>query len=829
MPATTPKRRARPGAPLLRGMVGAAVALACTALFMAPAAQASSTEAGNARPSAAGPAGRPGPVAAPGRWLAGAPGSDVGLPAAGLPAAGLAVPASLAGTGKAGWRPQFTPNPGHLPNGSLAADSCSSTSACTAVGNYFNGAGRTVPLAERWNGRSWAIQPTPSPAGAGSSQLNGVWCPGAHACIAAGFYTSHSGAIRPLAEAWNGARWSIQAVPAPAGATASGFFAVSCASASACTAVGDADRAGISLPLAERWNGTAWSIQATPAPGGATATGLFAVSCPSASACIAVGDSTGSTGRTLPLAEAWNGSTWRLRRVPAPAGASSVLQGVSCSAPDACTAAGVFVNAASGVSATLAERWNGTTWTIQATPNPAGASGSELGAVSCTSARACTAAGAAVTNNATRAPAPLAERWNGTAWTIQATPNPAGAAGSGISGVSCPSASACSAAGGYINAPGTPLPLAESWNGTGWRLQGLPEPFGAKISSLNGVSCRPHSACTAVGNYNTARGTAILAEGRTGTRWRIQPTPVPAVSNSSYLQAVACPAASVCIAVGYYYPHPTGVSYTLAEVRHGPAWSIQATPSPAGARHSWLFGVSCTSPSACVAVGAYDNHAGTQLALAERWNGKTWTIIAPATPPGATASSLSGLSCPSPRYCVAVGSDTASTGQTQPLAEAWNGTSWHVQKVPVPTQSQGGLLVAVSCTSARACTATGSLFSSQAPLLAERWNGSTWARQRVPNPPNTSIARSIGLLSVSCASARACVATGNYTLPTGPAVFAEAWTGTAWRLQAITLPAGALGSSLGAASCTRATCTAVGSYFGTSNRSVTLAVVTAAP
>ena len=37
MPATTPKQRARPGAPLLPGMFGAAVALACTALFMAPA------------------------------------------------------------------------------------------------------------------------------------------------------------------------------------------------------------------------------------------------------------------------------------------------------------------------------------------------------------------------------------------------------------------------------------------------------------------------------------------------------------------------------------------------------------------------------------------------------------------------------------------------------------------------------------------------------------------------------------------------------------------------------------------------------------------------
>ena len=39
------------------------------------------------------------------------------------------------------------------------------------------------------------------------------------------------------------------------------------------------------------------------------------------------------------------------------------------------------------------ERWNGTTWTIQPTPNPKGAHFSELKSVSCDSPTVCTAVG----------------------------------------------------------------------------------------------------------------------------------------------------------------------------------------------------------------------------------------------------------------------------------------------------------------------------------------------------------------------------------------------------------------------------------------------------
>jgi hypothetical protein len=136
--------------------------------------------------------------------------------------------------------------------------------------------------------------------------LNGVSCTGADSCIAVGSYgiSGSSGATVLLAERWDGARWSIQAVPSPAGA-APGLSGVSCASGSACTAVGssllDAGD-GPSVAFAEAWNGSRWTFQATPSLARTTQSGLGGVSCTPGGPCIAVGYSSGILGLQSPLA-----------------------------------------------------------------------------------------------------------------------------------------------------------------------------------------------------------------------------------------------------------------------------------------------------------------------------------------------------------------------------------------------------------------------------------------------------------------------------------------------------------------------------------------------
>jgi hypothetical protein len=52
----------------------------------------------------------------------------------------------------------------------------------------------------------------------------------------------------------------------------------------------------------------------------------------------------------------------------------------------------------------------------------------------------------------------------GPSWKIQPTPNPSGATGSILSGVSCTAATACTAVGGYFKSSGYNLTLAERYS-----------------------------------------------------------------------------------------------------------------------------------------------------------------------------------------------------------------------------------------------------------------------------------------------------------------------------------------------------------------------------
>ena len=81
------------------------------------------------------------------------------------------------GGGSSGWTIQSTPNPTGTNSSHLAGVSCTSASACTAVGYYYNSkAGGYAPLAVRWNGSRWTIQGAANAAGAGNSYLDGVSC-----------------------------------------------------------------------------------------------------------------------------------------------------------------------------------------------------------------------------------------------------------------------------------------------------------------------------------------------------------------------------------------------------------------------------------------------------------------------------------------------------------------------------------------------------------------------------------------------------------------------------------------------------------------------------
>jgi len=243
-------------------------------------------------------------------------------------------------------------------------------------------------LAERWNGANWMLLAAKSPPGGNSTILEGVSCPAANMCVAVGSHAGPTSTV-PVAERWNGTAWTAISPVVPAHATFTEFRGVSCSSAKTCTAVGDTNTGGsVVRPLAERWNGTAWKVQ--PVPGSPAQ--LNGVSCPSATACTAVGIVNPATAPAV-LAEHWNGKAWKKQAAIKPGGSTtSFLYSVSCAAATSCTAVGQSTGPVP--EPTLAESLNGTHWTIQRTPNPAGATDSYLAGVSCLTVATCRAAGA---------------------------------------------------------------------------------------------------------------------------------------------------------------------------------------------------------------------------------------------------------------------------------------------------------------------------------------------------------------------------------------------------------------------------------------------------
>jgi hypothetical protein len=240
---------------------------------------------------------------------------------------------------------------------------------------------------------SWTIQTMPVPAGAPGGELDSVSCASPASCTAVGWYVPTAGGENlPLAEHWDGTSWAVQAAVAPAGGGE--LLGVSCPTALDCIAVGESS--GPTGVLAERWNGTRWAVQAMPRPAGTNMT-LAGMSCKAPERCIAVGSETtsagGGTTTTGAVVERSNGPTWTLQADAAPSGTS--LAGVSCPSSRSCTAVGVNVPAGAPPVPTtaVAEHWDGTNWALQTVPEPSGTFGAELSGVWCLATLNCTAVG----------------------------------------------------------------------------------------------------------------------------------------------------------------------------------------------------------------------------------------------------------------------------------------------------------------------------------------------------------------------------------------------------------------------------------------------------
>ena len=352
--------------------------------------------------------------------------------------------------------------------------------------------------------------------------------------------------------------------------------------------------------------------------------------------------------------------------------------------------------------------------------------------------------------------------------------------GRSLMGVSCSWRTACTAVGGQS---GTSSPLIERLDWWGWKVQPTP---GA--GSLNGVSCRSRRECVAVGSDDASGTGQPGAERWDGTRWSVMNVAGPSGWKTSGLSSVSCPSARVCYAVGA--GSTTGFDFgvgqeVFAERWDGTSWQVQNVPNPPGETGATLTGVSCTSRTACTAVGEYQPSGNYYVPLVERWNGVAWQAQDPAIPPGVIGFQLNAVSCVTASACTAVGGlfDSTSAG-VQQLIESWDGTSWSVSTAPAPPTGASFLSMnGISCGRRDRCAAVGNYTDSSGleQPTAEISGSGGWRLVSAAAPPAGTQA---GLEDVSCEAAWNCIAVGTQYTSSGSQTLAEHWDGTSWKAQA---------------------------------------------
>jgi alpha-tubulin suppressor-like RCC1 family protein len=317
--------------------------------------------------------------------------------------------------------------------------------------------------------------------------------------------------------------WHVVNTPDLGGTTVSNytFAAVSAASATDAWAVGTSEVSG-DLPLAEHWNGTAWSHVAIPVATTVGQAELNGVDDLSPTNAWAVGDfeETGTTNE-LTLIEHWNGTAWTVVPSPNPGtgtGSADVLTAIDGVGPNDLWAVGYF-DIGGEFNALLFEHWNGTAWSFVPPPE-------ESGEQFATAVTAITSNDVWVVGNVGFNQATVAANWNGTSWQEVTTPTLQTTDSTNfLTGVSADGANDVWASGyeGNVNDTNFDQPYMLHWTGTSWQLVELPD-AGSEGSSLAGDTVLSPTDVWAVGRTGESDGGALaLTEHFNGTTWSIKP------------------------------------------------------------------------------------------------------------------------------------------------------------------------------------------------------------------------------------------------------------------------------------------------------------------
>jgi hypothetical protein len=251
----------------------------------------------------------------------------------------------------------IVPGPSAAPHGVLYAVAAASPADVWAVGaREINSAANPVTLIDHWDGSAWHVVPSPTMPGLldalAVASPSDIW--------AVGFRKIDNG-LKPeqtLVEHWDGVRWQVVPSPTPT-KFGDGLGGVTVISPDDIWATGDEGISRFdSVPMAEHWDGHAWSVVPMPTQG--FTSGLRGIGSAGSGNVWAVGwyDVETPTGTvTFTMSERWNGHHWSIVSTPSPTG-DDLLDGVAVlSAHD------VWAVGSSGFNRTFVLHWTGHAWT----------------------------------------------------------------------------------------------------------------------------------------------------------------------------------------------------------------------------------------------------------------------------------------------------------------------------------------------------------------------------------------------------------------------------------------------------------------------------------
>ncbi len=350
-----------------------------------------------------------------------------------------------------------------------------------------------------------------------------------------------------------------------------------------------------------------------------------------------------------------------------------------------------------------------------------------------------------------------------------------------------------------------------------WALTTSPTPAGMVRNQLNGISCPSVTVCVGVGYAQSPAGSSVLIETLGTSGWALATAPNGPGSYMNVLEGISCTSPSSCVAVGYSQ-QKGGPEQTLVETLSEGSWTVTSSPST-GAGNNQLTGVSCSAQGACVAVGYYESTQAT-CPLIIVLTGSSWAV-AKVPGDGAGDNQLNGVSCATDSACVAVGYYVSTAGVDRALVETLTAGAWSVTSSPDQGQ-EANQLSGVSCTAATACEAVGSYRTGPGAYstLVETFASGGWA---LTSSPDVKV-KSNQLEAVSCTSPTSCAAVGEFSNGGQAATLALKLDGTSWS-RVTTGNQGPNTSELAAvrrAAGSPASCSAVG-YFVDGNNDQALA------